>query len=56
MTHTLRRKRAWIQVIKGGLRLGSHEMTAGDGVGITDASTLTLTATADVEALVFDLL
>ncbi len=46
---------AWLQVITGELTLNSTALHAGDAAATEDAGTLTLTATADIEALLFDL-
>lgn len=55
VTHPLRRRRAWVQVVSGALTVAGEELQAGDGLALVDAETLDLTANADAEALIFDL-
>jgi quercetin 2,3-dioxygenase len=45
----------WVQLITGRLTLGDHELQAGDGACTETPGTLTLSALAPVEALLFDL-
>jgi redox-sensitive bicupin YhaK (pirin superfamily) len=45
----------WVQVICGTLDLAGTPLTEGDGAAIEDAASLTLTARADAEFLLFDL-
>ena len=52
----LRRARSWVQVVRGTLEVNHTLLNAGDGLAITDASTLHFTAHEPAEALVFDLL
>ena len=47
--------RAWVQLIKGGLTINGTPMAAGDGAAIAGEQRLEIAATADAEALVFDL-
>ncbi|MBI5385104.1 MAG: pirin family protein [Verrucomicrobia bacterium] len=55
-THQLRDGRgAWLQVVRGALRLNGTPLTAGDGASTEDPGPLTLEATRDAEALLFDL-
>jgi redox-sensitive bicupin YhaK (pirin superfamily) len=55
-THTVAHGRGmWLQLISGSLRAGEHELRAGDGASTETAGTVTFTATAPVEALLFDL-
>lgn len=56
LTIDIQRQRAWVQLIKGSLRVGDHVLQPGDGAAITEAEQLQLTALDDVEALIFDLL
>ncbi|MBL8645379.1 MAG: pirin family protein [Rhodospirillaceae bacterium] len=46
---------AWVQVAKGAITLNGQAMNEGDGAAVRKETTLTLTATADAEVLVFDL-
>ncbi len=49
-------RRAWVQVVRGGLRLGDETvLDAGDAAGVSGVSALQLRAEIDSEALVFDL-
>ena len=45
----------WIQVATGALRVGDVALAQGDGAHAEDAGTVAITATADGEALLFDL-
>lgn len=45
----------WLQLIRGSLRVGDTTLAAGDGASTEDAGSLTITATDDAEALLFDL-
>jgi len=45
----------WLQLVRGRLQAGGHELHAGDGASTETAGTLTLRATEPVEALLFDL-
>jgi len=53
---TLRRARAWIQVVDGTLQVDGTTLQPDDGAAITDQSKFTLIAQSDVDALIFDLL
>lgn len=54
---SLKRARAWVQVIDGDLRVDDVLLHPGDGAAITDLSSFTLAAAShDVDALIFDLL
>ncbi len=46
---------AWLQLIKGHVSLNEATLAPGDAASTEDAGTLTLTATEDAEALLFDL-
>ena len=52
----LRRKRAWVQVVRGELEVEGALLRAGDGLAVQDAGRLRLQANQQVEALLFDLL
>ena len=56
MTHTLAPGRAaWLQVMRGTLTLNGQTLTAGDGAAVENESALTLQASTEAEALLFDL-
>lgn len=56
VTHELRAGRnAWVQVVKGSLKLNDTELSAGDGAAVTKEEKLTLRADASSEFLLFDL-
>ncbi|HBJ33442.1 MAG TPA: quercetin 2,3-dioxygenase [Planctomycetaceae bacterium] len=56
ISHALAPNRhAWLQVLRGTIALGDHEMTAGDGAAISDETELLVRATSDAELLLFDL-
>jgi len=46
---------AWVQVARGALNLNDTALSAGDGAAVSDELLLTLAATDQAEALVFDL-
>ena len=48
-------RRAWVQVIKGGLELNGTEFRAGDGAAVSDEPRLVLRAVEPSEILLFDL-
>jgi len=52
----LERSRSWVQLVAGELVVNGAGLRAGDGLAVEGASSLSLTASAAVEALVFDLL
>jgi redox-sensitive bicupin YhaK (pirin superfamily) len=45
----------WVQVVSGALDVGGATLRAGDGAHTEDAGAATITATADADALLFDL-
>jgi hypothetical protein len=50
------KRRAWLQVARGAVELGSQALRAGDGAAITDQATIVIKAMADdAEVLLFDL-
>jgi redox-sensitive bicupin YhaK (pirin superfamily) len=54
--HELRRGRhAWVQVALGDVTVNGHTLQRGDGLAVSDETTLELTAPQDAEVLVFDL-
>ncbi len=46
---------AWLQVIRGCVKLGGRELAEGDGAAITDETAIPVRAVADAELLLFDL-
>ena len=57
VTHALAPGRhAWLQVARGTADLNGQAIAAGDGVAITQEAAVNITATADAEILLFDLM
>lgn len=48
-------RKVWLQVVRGTLNVDDQPLYAGDGQGITDPGTITITATDSAEFLFFDL-
>ncbi|HEY2069660.1 MAG TPA: pirin family protein [Rhizomicrobium sp.] len=48
-------RRAWVQVARGDVSVGSHRLVAGDAVGILDESSVAIRAHAPSEVLLFDM-
>jgi hypothetical protein len=48
-------RHAWLQVLRGSLRLNGNELMAGDGAAISNESKLNMTATTPAELMLFDL-
>jgi redox-sensitive bicupin YhaK (pirin superfamily) len=48
-------RRAWLQVTRGQVRVGTDTLNAGDGAAITDEAEVTLLAENDAEVMLFDL-
>ena len=48
-------RHGWIQVARGEIAVNGHVLAAGDGAAISDETTLTVTAAAPAEVLLFDL-
>ena len=46
---------AWLQVLRGGVKVGTVELATGDGAAITDQSLLTIEANGSAEVILFDL-
>jgi len=56
VTHIVAPERhAWVQVARGGIELGPHALSAGDGAAVSDEPALTVVAREPSEVLVFDL-
>ncbi|MEM1439686.1 MAG: pirin family protein [Pseudomonadota bacterium] len=45
----------WLQVARGSVRLDGNVLTAGDGVALKDASSITIDGVDDAEILLFDM-
>jgi len=56
VTHAIARGRVWMQVIRGELEVNGVLLQAGDGLAIVEASEVIAKASADAEALLFDLI
>jgi redox-sensitive bicupin YhaK (pirin superfamily) len=46
---------AWLQVLRGSVNVLGHDLTAGDGVAVTDENAISVHAAAPSEVLLFDL-
>ena len=56
VAHPLERGRAaWLQVLRGSVNFLGNELSAGDGVAITDEDRVALEATVPSEVMLFDL-
>lgn len=56
VTHELAAGRGlWVQVMRGSVRLNDVELSAGDGASCEKAGAISVVATSDAEALLFDL-
>jgi redox-sensitive bicupin YhaK (pirin superfamily) len=56
VAHPIERGRAgWLQVLKGKVAVFGEELSAGDGVAVTDEEAVAVQATAPAEVLLFDL-
>ena len=56
MTHALSPTRAaWLQVMRGTLTLNGQTLTAGDGAAVENEPSLTLHASTNADALIFDI-
>jgi redox-sensitive bicupin YhaK (pirin superfamily) len=56
ITHAIDKGRAaWLQVLRGNVKSFGHELTAGDGVAITEEKAVAVQAAAASEILLFDL-
>ena len=55
VTHELAAGRgAWVQIVRGRVRLGSIELAEGDGAAVEEQQRLELTGVEDAEVLMFD--
>lgn len=48
-------RRSWVQVVRGGVNVNGHDLSAGDGAAIEDEDVVAVKATSDAEVLLFDL-
>jgi redox-sensitive bicupin YhaK (pirin superfamily) len=48
-------RHAWLQVLRGHVHLGEHQLSAGDGVAISNEATIGITAPESAELMLFDL-
>jgi redox-sensitive bicupin YhaK (pirin superfamily) len=56
VTHPIERGRAaWLQVLRGSVNVLGNDLSAGDGVAVTDESALSVQASVGSEVLLFDL-
>jgi redox-sensitive bicupin YhaK (pirin superfamily) len=56
VTHEIAAGRhAWVQVARGKIDAAGHELSAGDGMAVSEATSLAITAREDSEVLLFDL-
>jgi redox-sensitive bicupin YhaK (pirin superfamily) len=56
VSHTLGRGRAaWLQVLRGNVNTLGSDLSAGDGVAVTDETAISVTASGPSEVLLFDL-
>lgn len=56
VAHPLARGRAaWLQILRGGVNALGHDLTAGDGVAVTEEDAVTVKANGPSEVLLFDL-
>lgn len=46
---------AWLQVLRGGVSLEGNELSAGDGVAVSEQTQLAINASSDAELMLFDL-
>jgi redox-sensitive bicupin YhaK (pirin superfamily) len=55
-SHTLQPGRhAWLQVLRGTVRVGDHELTAGDAAAFSEESSVPMAAVDAAEVMLFDL-
>jgi redox-sensitive bicupin YhaK (pirin superfamily) len=56
VTHNLRPGRhAWLQVLRGGVTLNGHALSAGDGAAVSEEDSLAVRAVDSSEVMLFDL-
>lgn len=55
LSYPLHHELAWLQLIKGSLRVNGYELHAGDGIALQDETTLTLHCIENAEFLLFEM-
>jgi hypothetical protein len=56
LSHELRPGRhAWLQVLRGDVKVGEHELTAGDGAAVSEEAAVRIAAVKPAEVMLFDL-
>ncbi|MCE9533359.1 MAG: pirin family protein [Planctomycetes bacterium] len=56
IVHTIEPGRhAWLQVLRGAVEVGPHQLKAGDGLAVSDEQWLTIESTGESEIMLFDL-
>jgi quercetin 2,3-dioxygenase len=56
VAHEIERGRAaWLQVLRGSVNVLGNDLSAGDGVAVTDESVISVQAAVPSEVLLFDL-
>lgn len=53
--YSITKEKAWLQVLRGSLKFDGHELTVGDACAIEQAQELSLSASGDLELLIFDM-
>jgi redox-sensitive bicupin YhaK (pirin superfamily) len=48
-------RHAWVQVVRGSIRVNGHPLGAGDGAALSGEASVSITADEDAELLLFDL-
>jgi quercetin 2,3-dioxygenase len=48
-------RRAWLQIVRGAVQVNGQNLSAGDGLAITDEPKVTIRGTESVELLLFDM-
>ncbi|MFO0846719.1 MAG: pirin family protein [Gemmataceae bacterium] len=48
-------RHAWLQVLRGQVRVGGHELNAGDGLAVSEEPRLRVAAGTEAEVMLFDL-
>ena len=53
--HIAADRHAWLQVLRGAVAAGGHELSAGDGAAVSNETELEIVGTSDAEIMLFDL-
>ncbi|MEO9150286.1 MAG: pirin family protein [Burkholderiaceae bacterium] len=48
-------RKAWIQIVRGEVRVGDMQLKAGDGAALTGAASISIEGASDAEVLLFDM-